>query len=216
MMRLFMLEKLREARSMLDETVRVLRRVGARHVQQRMPGYTHMQRAMPTTVGTWLHSYADALAECVPVLDATVVQLDCNPLGSAAGFGIAALPPRRELTTAALGFARVQENPMYCALSRGTFELAFLQALLLPLVLAGRFAADMLMFTQQETAFFSLPDAFVTGSSIMPHKKNYDLFEVMRATTRAFAARHAQVLHTVAALGAGYHRDLQLSKQCVL
>merc|ERR1712057_90223 len=115
----------------------------------------------------------------------------------------------RKKTTELMNFDRCQENVMYCGFSRGFFEMIVLQALNVPMVVASRFATDMMMFTQQETSFLSLPDQFVTGSSIMPQKKNYDLFEIMRANGKVFASLQSQVQSTIVGLGSGYHRDLQ-------
>merc|ERR1712227_925510 len=112
-----------------------------------------------------------------------------------------------------MGFTRTQENPMYCGLSRGLFENVSLQAMTMPMVLSSRFAADMMMFTQQESGFFALPDSFVTGSSIMPQKKNYDLFEIMRANGKVFGSLQYQIQETIVGLGSGYHRDLQCTKK---
>jgi argininosuccinate lyase len=136
-----------------------------------------------------------------------------NPLGSAAGFGINHLELDRKKTTELLNFDRCQENVMYCGFSRGYFEMMVLQALNVPMVIASRFATDMMMFTQQETSFFSLPDQFVTGSSIMPQKKNYDLFEIMRANGKVFASLQTQIQSTIVGLGSGYHRDFQVTKK---
>merc|ERR1712023_387679 len=103
-------------------------------------------------------------------------------------------------TTELMNFDRCQDNVMYCGFSRGFFEMIVLQALNVPMVIASRFATDMMMFTQQETAFFALPGNFVTGSSIMPQKKNYDLFEIMRANGKVFASLQSQVLSSAAPL----------------
>merc|ERR1712241_1278469 len=181
-----------------------------------MPGYTHMQRAMPATVGMWLRSFAAGLADCAYPLEAAMKLLDQNPLGSAAGFGINGLKLDRAATASIMGFARVQENPMYCGLSRGMFENLTLQAMSLPVVLSSRFATDMMMFTQQESGFFRLPDSFVTGSSIMPQKKNYDVFEIMRANGKVFGSLQQQIQETIVGLGSGYHRDLQCTKKAFM
>eukprot|EP00434_Breviolum_minutum_P005719 symbB.v1.2.005038.t2/scaffold291.1/size238869/3 len=142
--------------------------------------------------------------------------LDQNPLGSAAGFGINGLALDREETAKVMGFAKVQSNPMYCGLSRGMFENVALQAMSFPMVLSSRFATDMMMFTQQETLFVALPDNFVTGSSIMPQKKNYDLFEIMRANGKVFGSLQMQIQETIIGLGSGYHRDLQCTKKAFI
>lgn len=181
-----------------------------------MPGYTHMQKAMPTTVGKWLSAFADGFADILPIVQSTLAVIDQNPLGSAAGFGIDSLQLDREQTTRLLGFRKVQENPMYCGLSRGSFEYLLLSALSPLMILSSRFASDMMLFTMQETAFFALPDEFTTGSSIMPQKRNYDLFEIMRGNVRVFEARKTEIFHIISGLGSGYHRDLQLTKKPTL
>merc|ERR1712066_461089 len=147
------------------------------------------------------------------MLSAAITVLDQNPLGSAAGFGINGLKLDRASTAKHMGFAKVQENPMYCGLSRGMFENVALQAMSLAVVLSSRFATDMMMFTQQESGFFALPDSFVTGSSIMPQKKNYDVFEIMRANGKVFGSLQQQIQETIVGLGSGYHRDLQCTKK---
>merc|ERR1719379_736686 len=178
-----------------------------------MPGYTHMQKAMPTTVGVWLGSFCDALRDADRVTTGTTGLVNQNPLGSAAGYGINHLVLDRQKTTELMQFERLQENVMYCGFSRGFFEMVVLQALNIPMVIASRFATDMMMFTQQESPFFSLPDHFVTGSSIMPQKKNYDLFEIMRANGKVFGSLQWQVQSTIMGLGSGYHRDFQVTKK---
>jgi len=207
-------------RSLLQEFAVLATSVAAKFAEQAalyrdvpMPGYTHMQKAMPTTVGTWLGAFADALRDSDRITKSTIDLVNQNPLGSAAGFGINHLALDRQKTTELMKFERLQENVVYCGFSRGHFEMISLQALNIPMVIASRFATDMMMFTQQETAFFSLPDSFVTGSSIMPQKKNYDLFEIMRANGKVFASLQSQVQSTIVGLGCGYHRDLQLTKK---
>jgi len=213
MIRLYALDQLRE----VDTLCKELSRVADAHAKTLehipMPGYTHMQRAMPTSVGKWLNAFSSGWKDSSHGLEAAVKTLDQNPLGSAAGFGINGLTLDRAETAKLLDFAKVQENPMYCGLSRGMFENVALQAMSLPMVLASRFAADMMMFTQQESSFLRLPDDFVTGSSIMPQKKNYDMFEIMRANGKVFGSLQVQIQETIVGLGSGYHRDLQCTKK---
>ncbi|HEX5797433.1 MAG TPA: argininosuccinate lyase [Candidatus Saccharimonadales bacterium] len=177
-----------------------------------MPGYTHMQKAMPTTVEAWLGGYAQAFSDLVPLVRATLELIDQNPLGSAAGFGLPGLELDKEYTTKELGFARTQENPIYAGLSRGYFELAVIQVCELIMTLSGRFASDMLLFTTREFDYFSLPEQFTTGSSIMPNKRNYDLFEIMRGNGKIVSGYASQIQAIVAGIGSGFQRDLQLSK----
>ncbi len=178
-----------------------------------MPGYTHMQKAMPTTVGTWLQAYSDAFADLVPTVQAAGKLIDQNPLGSAAGFGVSGLELNPEYTTRKLGFSKTQQNPIYCGLSRGYFELMVLQLCELVMTMSGRFAVDMLLFTTQEFDYFSLPPEFTTGSSIMPNKRNYDIFEVIRGNAKLAAGYTIQIQAIVGGIGSGYQRDLALTKE---
>uniref|UniRef100_A0A0G4H872 Fumarate lyase N-terminal domain-containing protein n=1 Tax=Chromera velia CCMP2878 TaxID=1169474 RepID=A0A0G4H872_9ALVE len=215
MIRLFMIESV-DKQIAFVESVRDSFKEKAKAFVERnlpMPGYTHMQKAMPASVSLWLDSFASAFEDCLPSLRGVRESINQNPLGSAAGFGINHLELDREMTAKELGFARVQSNPLYCGLSRGMFEGRVLDALCGPMVICTRFAVDVMMFTQQEFSFFRLPDEFVTGSSIMPQKKNYDLFEIMRANGRIFFSLQQQVTQVVAGLGSGYHRDLQTTKK---
>jgi argininosuccinate lyase len=213
MIRLYAIDMVRKVSKLIDELTDVVLKKAGECDHIAMPGYTHMQRAMPTTVGTWLRSFAAGWADSKHLLAAAEKVLDQNPLGSAAGFGINGLKLDREHSAKGMGFSKVQENVMYCGLSRGMFENMSLQAMSLTMVLSSRFATDMMMFTQQESSFLSLPDGFVTGSSIMPQKKNYDGFEIMRANGKVFGSLQMQIQETIVGLGSGYHRDLQCTKK---
>jgi len=213
MLRLYMRSKLQEFSALTANVAEGFAAKAKDHHDVPMPGYTHMQKAMPTTVGIWLESFSHALQDSDNILKSTLAIVNQNPLGSAAGFGINHLELDRKKTTELMKFDRCQENVMYCGFSRGYFEMVVLQALNIPMVIASRFATDMMMFTQQETSFFSLPDQFVTGSSIMPQKKNYDLFEIMRANGKVFASLQQQIQSTIVGLGSGYHRDFQVTKK---
>lgn len=177
-----------------------------------MPGYTHMQKAMPSSVSAWFSGYAEALNDLTVLVKATGEVIDQSPLGSAAGFGVKGLDIDREITTKELGLSQIQ-SPIYAGLSRGYFELMILQNCELIMTLCGRFASDMLLFTTQEFDYFSLPVEYTTGSSIMPNKRNYDLFEVMRGNAKISAAYSMQVQNIVAGIGSGFQRDLQLTKE---
>ncbi|CAJ1423978.1 unnamed protein product [Effrenium voratum] len=216
MIRLYSLEQLKTVKALVLELSKAAEARGSELKAVPMPGYTHMQRAMPTTVGTWLGSFAAGWLDAQKLLEGAMAVLDQNPLGSAAGFGINGLQLDRGETAKLMGFAGVQHNPMYCGLSRGMFENVALQAMSLPMVLSSRFATDMMMFTQQESLFVALPDNFVTGSSIMPQKKNYDLFEIMRANGKVFGSLQMQIQETIVGLGSGYHRDLQCTKKAFI
>lgn len=212
MLRLYEKTMLAELAQALQTVSKTFTSTAKQYADQPMPGYTHMQRAMPTTVGTWLNAFADGFTDSCLAVSAASTLIDQNPLGSASGFGIRNFPLKRQVTTAALGFAKTQENPMYCGLSRGMFEVEVLNALTMPMILASRFASDILLFSTDEFDFVRLPKAYTTGSSIMPNKQNYDLFEVMRANVRIFHAYQQEIQQIVSGLYSGYSRDLQLTK----
>lgn len=213
MIRLFMKEKLLKIQIELQNVIKAFNKEVKKNNHIKMPGYTHLQKAMPTTVGVWLDSFSSAFNDVLVMLEATIKIIDQNPLGSASGFGIENFLLDRELTTKKLQFSKTQKNPMYCGLSRGYFENIVLQTLSQPMIIAGKFANDMLLFTTQEFNFFSLPNEFTTGSSIMPQKRNYDLFEIMRGNAKVFSSYQNEVQSIVSSIGSGYQRDLQLTKK---
>ena len=216
MIRLFSKKSLTNIQQELDALVKAYNSVVLRAGKQNMPGYTHMQKAMPTTVGVWLGAYKDGFSDATHSLRRAIEYIDQNPLGSASGFGISNFENNRELTTKELGFASVQENPIYCGISRGLFENIVLQALSPVMILAGKFANDMLLFTTSEFGFVSLPAQYTTGSSIMPQKRNYDVFEIMRGNSKIFHTLQLQIQDIILGFGSGYQRDLQLTKKSFL
>jgi argininosuccinate lyase len=177
-----------------------------------LPGYTHMQQAMPSSVALWAGGFAAEIRDDAEGLRQCLRRIDRNPLGSAAGYGTPNLPIDRELTRAALGFAANHEPVTAVQLSRGKAEatVAFEIALLMQDL--GRLASDVLLFYTREFGFVTLPEAFTTGSSIMPQKRNPDVFELVRARTATAQACLAEVLSITAKLPSGYQRDLQLIK----
>ncbi len=178
-----------------------------------MPGYTHLQRAMPTTVALWAGGFAAELRDDAEGLRAARRRADRNPLGSAAGYGAPAVALDREHTRRELGFAEVHEPVTAVQLSRGKAEAgALFEAALLAQDL-GRLAADLCLFATAEFGFVELPAAFTTGSSMLPQKRNPDLFELARGRTAEAAAALSEVLGITAKLPSGYHRDLQLIKK---
>lgn len=213
MTRLFSKEKLSEIKKEVEILIKSLEVQIKKYGKTKMPGYTHMQRAMPSSVGMWLGSYKSSLEDGLILLDAVAKIIDQNPLGSAAGYGENVLGLDRKFTTAELGFKRVQENPMYCAMSRGKFENIVLQAVSSVMFDIGKISSDLLLFTTKEFNFFTLPDSFKTGSSIMPQKKNYDVLELIRGNIAIFNGYQNQIEGVVKNLPAGYNRDFQLTKE---
>ncbi len=177
-----------------------------------LPGYTHMQQAMPSSVALWAGGFATELRDDAEALQQVQRRVGKSPLGSAAGYGSPNLPIDREDTRKRLGFAIVHEPVTAVQLSRGKAEaqLAFEIALVMQDV--GRLASDLLLFYTQEFSFVELPDAFTTGSSIMPQKRNPDVFELIRGRTASAQACLLEIIGITAKLPSGYQRDLQLIK----
>jgi len=195
----------REAAAALDE-------LGAREGATILPGYTHLQQAMPSSVALWAGGFAAELRDDAEGLDACSRRIEKNPLGSGAGYGVPLLPLDREATRRSLGFAEVQEPVTAVQLSRGKAESQVLFEIVLVMQDLGRLAADLVLFPSSEFAFVSLPAAMTTGSSIMPQKRNPDVFELIRGRTATAHAALAEALAIPAKLTSGYHRDLQLLK----
>jgi argininosuccinate lyase len=189
-----------------------LNALAARHGDQELPGYTHMQQAMPSSVALWALGFAAELRDDAEGLLSTQRRSSKNPLGSAAGFGTPNLDIDREATRRRLDFAVTQEPVTAVQLSRGKAEAQLLFETTLLTQDLGRLAADLLLFYTQEFAYVSLPEAFTTGSSIMPQKRNPDVFELMRGRSAVAHAALNEVLGITQKLTSGYHRDLQLIK----
>jgi argininosuccinate lyase len=186
--------------------------LGLRERDTPLPGYTHLQQAMPSSVPLWAGGFAAELRDDAAGLAQVQRRIGGNPLGSAAGYGTPGLPIDREATRGALGFATVQQPVTAVQLSRGKAEAQLLFEIALLLQDLGRFAADVLLFSTREFGFVTLPEAFTTGSSIMPQKRNPDVFELMRGRSTTAQACLVEALGVCAKLPSGYHRDLQLLK----
>jgi argininosuccinate lyase len=189
-----------------------LGQLAAHEPQTALPGYTHMQQAMPSSVALWAGGFAAEIRDDAAGLDAVLRRVDKSPLGSAAGYGTPGLPIDRAATAAALGFGSVQQPVTAVQLSRGKAEAQLLFEITLLLQDLGRFAADVLLFATREFGFLRLGDAFTTGSSIMPQKRNPDLFELIRGRSATAQACLLEALAVCAKLPSGYQRDLQLLK----
>ena len=177
-----------------------------------LPGYTHMQQAMPSSVALWCGAFEEAFDDAGAGLEAARRRMDRNPLGSAAGYGTPGLPLDREATTAKLGFATTQTPVTAVQLSRGKAESGLLFEITLLLTDIGRMASDLLLFYTQEFAYISLAADVTTGSSIMPQKRNPDVLELLRASSATALACLNESLMITAKLPAGYQRDLQRLK----
>ena len=211
-LRLYLRDAVALLRAGALQVAAALEALAAREPHTPLPGYTHMQQAMPSSVALWALGFAAEVRDDAAGLEGVVRRLDKNPLGSAAGYGTPGLPLDREATRARLGFAAVQEPVTAVQLSRGKAEAQLLLEIALLLQDLGRFAADVLLYATREFGFIVLPDAFTTGSSIMPQKKNPDVFELIRGRSATAQACLLEALAVCAKLPSGYQRDLQLLK----
>lgn len=178
-----------------------------------MPGYTHMQKAMPTSVGTWMGSFAESIVDDAKLFIAIVDQIvDQNPLGSGAGYG-SPFDFDRDWLSKEIGFAKTQNNVIYCHNSRGKIEGLVLEACCQIMLTLNRLACDLLFFTTQEFQFFAMDDSIATGSSIMPQKKNLDVAELIRGRTATVIACRTEMNMNILNKISGYHRDGQEIKR---
>ena len=211
-LRLYLQDASRELSGGALGVAEALERLRQREKATALPGYTHMQQAMPSSVPLWAGGFAAEIRDDAEGLGQVQRRLGKSPLGSAAGYGTPGLPLDRRSTQQKLGFAEVQEPVTAVQLSRGKAEASLLFEIALLMQDLGRLAADVLLFYTQEFAFLELPEAFTTGSSIMPQKRNPDVFELIRGRSATAQACLTEALGICAKLPSGYQRDLQLLK----
>ena len=185
------------------------------HKNDLLPGYTHLQIAMPSSFGLWFGAYAEALVDDAVLLQAAYRVANKNPLGSGAGYG-SSFPLNRQLTTDLLGFESMNYNVVYAQMTRGKMEQVALGAVANLCATLSRLAMDVCLYNSQNFGFLTLPDALTTGSSIMPHKKNPDVAELLRAKTNRLKALPNEVMMVMSNLPSGYHRDMQLLKEITM
>ena len=213
-MRLYAREKLDEIQSKNLKVAKAFLEKSEKHSSNPMPGYTHLQRAMPSTWGLWFGAFAESFLDNAELLSNTKSWINVNPLGTAAGYGVN-LPIKRDISTKELNFKRKQLNSLYVQNSRGKFELELIGALKQPMLDIRKFSWDMSLFLSQEFNLLSLPPIYSTGSSIMPNKSNPDVIEMMRANFSILAGHYSE-LENLISLPSGYHRDLQLTKRSLI
>lgn len=184
------------------------------HRHALLPGYTHMQLAMPSSFGLWFGAYAESLSDDLELLIAAYHIANKNPLGSGAGYG-SSFPLNRRLTTDLLGMEDLNYNVVYAQMTRGKTEKITAMAMASLAATLARFSADACLYMNQNFGFISFPDVLTTGSSIMPHKKNPDVFELIRARCNRIQALPNELTLLMANLPSGYHRDMQLTKECL-
>lgn len=211
-MKLFLRSEIEELVNGIEKLFQTLINLSEAHKKILMPGYTHLQIAMPSSFGLWFGAYAESLADDLLLLQAMYQQINQNPLGSGAGYG-SSFPLNRQLTTDLLGFQQLNYNVVYAQMTRGKTELNLSFALVGIATTLSKMAMDLCLFNSQNFGFVSFPDEFTTGSSIMPHKKNPDVWELIRGKCNQIKALPTQILFLTSNLPSGYHRDFQLLKE---
>ncbi|MCB0711088.1 MAG: argininosuccinate lyase [Ignavibacteriae bacterium] len=205
-------DEVEEIRHLLRDLFERLIGLSDAHANNPMPGYTHMQIAMPSSFGLWFGAYAELLIDDLTMLNAAKAIADQNPLGSAAGYG-SSFPIDREMTTDELGFSTLRINAMGAGLSRGKLEWTIATAVASVAMTLGRLAMDIVLYTGGNFDLVRFPASLTTGSSIMPHKKNPDVFELIRAHCNTLRGLPNQIALLTTNLPGGYHRDYQLLKE---
>lgn len=213
-LKLFMRDELKAIATSTGHLFDRLQTLSEKHKDTLMPGYTHLQIAMPSSFGLWFGAYAESLVDDMRMLAAAYDTANQNPLGSAAGYG-SSFPLDRRKTTELLGFADLHYNVVAAQMSRGKTERAAATAIASIASTLGHFAMDVCMFMCQNFGFISFPDELTTGSSIMPHKKNPDVFEIMRGKCNRLQSLPNEIALLTANLPLGYNRDLQLLKDII-
>lgn len=210
--KLFLRKEIEEIVHLIYDLFRLFQQKSEDHKEDLLPGYTHFQLAMPSSFGLWFGAYAESLVDDVITLQAAWSVVNKNPLGSAAGFG-SSFPVNRTMTTELLGFDDLNYNVVYAQMTRGKTERILLQALSNVAATLSKCSMDAVIFMNQHFKFISFPDELTTGSSIMPHKKNPDVFELIRAHCNRIQTAPATVNAMTQNLPSGYHRDFQLIKE---
>ena len=211
-LKLFFRHELQQVVEETDKLFRLLIELSEKHKEILLPGYTHLQIAMPSSFGLWFGAYAESLADDLEMVLAAWKITNKNPLGSAAGYG-SSFPLNRTLTTQLLGFESLNYNVVYAQMGRGKAERVIAQALSAIAATLAKMAMDQALYLSQNFAFVSYPDTLTTGSSIMPHKKNPDVWEIMRGKCNRLQALPNDVAMMTTNLPSGYHRELQLLKE---
>ncbi|MBM1104734.1 argininosuccinate lyase [Aurantibacter crassamenti] len=214
-MHLYLKDELTEIKSQTKTLFDVLLNLAEEHKDVLLPGYTHLQIAMPSSFGLWFSAYAESLIDDLYFIDAAYKVADQNPLGSAAGYG-SSFPINRTFTTKEMGFETMKYNVVAAQMGRGKVEKATAFGMANIAATLSKMAMDICLYMSQNFDFISFPDELTTGSSIMPHKKNPDVFELVRGKCNKLQAVPNQLTLVINNLPSGYHRDLQLVKEIIV
>jgi argininosuccinate lyase len=214
-LRLYYKDEIKCVNQLINNYIKTLKKFKEKHGHIKIPGYTHMQKAMPSIIGLWTEAYIESMMDNKTLLKDIAKLIDQSPLGTGAGYGIP-IKIDRKMTTELLGFTKTQNNPIYAQNSRGKFEASLLHILGSIMFDINKIASDLLLFSMPELGYFELPIDLCTGSSIMPHKKNPDVLELLRAEYYTILSYEFEVKTMIGSLISGYNRDLQLTKEPVI
>ncbi len=209
---LYCKDELNIIKKLITKVIQEINHFSKKYNKIPMPGYTHMQKAMPYSVSKWILSFKEMLEDDLNSIDFALSLIDKNPLGSAAGYGLP-MKINKELTTKELRFKQTHKHALYVQNSRGKYEMVIMSAINQSMLTINKLATDLLLFTTSEFNFFSLPDEFCTGSSIMPQKKNYDVLELVKGKTATIQSKIVEISLLYSNLPSGYNRDIQLTKK---
>jgi argininosuccinate lyase len=214
-LRLYYKDNLKACSDLADKFIENVSRFKSAYGAIQLPGYTHTRKAMPSSIAMWSDAFIDSMRDNMKLIDAAYALVDQSPLGTGAGYGLP-IDLDRKMTAAELGFAKVQENPIYTQVSRGKFEATILHTLSQIMLDLNKIASDLMIFSMPEFGYFELPKRFTTGSSIMPNKRNPDVLELLRAKYHVVVSYEMQVKELAGSLPSGYNRDMQLTKWPVM
>jgi len=214
-LRLYYKDKIKEINNLIDSFILTLKNFIKKYGRVKIPGYTHTRQAMPTDIKTWSECWIDSMRDNKKYIRSVMEIIDQSPLGAGAGFGTP-IKIDRDFTAIEMGFKKVQKNPIYCINSRGKFEAELLSSLAMIMFDINKIASDIIFYSTDEIGIFRLDKRICTGSSIMPHKRNPDVFEILRANYHVVNSLEFQIKSLIANLISGYHRDFQLQKEAVI
>lgn len=214
-LRLYYKDELREIEKLIKLLIESLKKISRKFGKIKIPGFTHTRKAMVSNIKLWAGCFIEALNDDVRFLRNVSNLIDMSPLGTAAGYGVPILKIDRKLTKEILGFKRLQKNPIYVQNSRGKFEAEIASTLSMILYDVNKLSSDIIFFSEDDMRIIEIPEEFTTGSSIMPHKRNPDVFEIARANYSKIISLELRLKTLPMNLISGYHRDLQTTKEAV-
>ena len=214
-LRLYYKDELKAVNNLVEILIQTLSSFKEKYGSIEMPGYTHMRKAMPSSVGLWADAFIESMEDNKLLLLQTLTFIDQSPLGTGAGYGLP-IKVDRNLTTELLGFKKIQKNPIYAQNSRGKFESTILHALSQIMLDLNKMSSDIILFSMSEFGYFELPSQLCTGSSIMPHKKNPDVLEIIRGKYHQVVSYEFEIKGIIGNLISGYNRDIQLTKKPII